>query len=139
MAKSQNRFLIIPESPKPKSYFRPKELACKCGCGANEFDPDFLVTLIAIREECGFSFPLSSAYRCPQHPIEARKDIKGAHCSGKAVDILCNGENALEVIRVALKHGVQRIGIQQKGGGRFIHLDGCTHEDGFPTPAIWSY
>ena len=53
--------------------------------------------------------------------------------------MLANGENALEIIRVAQKHGIQRIGIQQKGGGRFIHLDACTDEDGFPNPAIWSY
>ena len=123
---------------KKKGYFRPKELACKCGCNTNEFDDEFLVTLNVIREECGFSFPLSSAYRCPLHPIEARKETLGAHCSGKAVDILCTGESALEVIRVAQAHGINRIGVQQKGGGRFIHLDGCTAAEGFDS-AIWSY
>ena len=105
------------KSPKKESgFFKAKELTCKCGCNTTEFDLGFLATLNAIREECGFSFALSSAYRCPQHPIEA-----------------------LEIIRVAQKHGIQRIGIQQKGGGRFIHLDACTEEDGFPNPAIWSY
>jgi len=122
-----------------KNFFRPKELACKCGCGTSGFDLDFLATLNTIREECGFSFPLSSAYRCPQHPIEARKKSPGSHFSGKAVDVLCNGEKALEVIRVAQKHGIKRIGVQQKGGGRFIHLDGCTEDEGFTVPAFWSY
>ncbi len=128
------------KSPKTedKNYFKPKELACR-HTGDQGFDPDFLKTLNAIREECGFSFALSSAYRSPEHPIEARKEVKGAHTHGKAVDILASGENALEIIRVAQKHGIQRIGIQQKGGGRFIHLDACTEEDGFPCPAIWSY
>jgi zinc D-Ala-D-Ala carboxypeptidase len=74
MAKSPKK---ADEIPKPKNYFKPKELACKCGCGTNEFDPDFQVTLNAIREECGFAFPLSSAYRCPLHPIEARKEATG--------------------------------------------------------------
>tara|TARA_R110000822_G_scaffold13977_7_gene49289 strand:- start:2144 stop:2386 length:243 start_codon:yes stop_codon:yes gene_type:complete len=59
--------------------------------------------------------------------------------TGKAVDILASGEKALEIVRVAQKHGIQRIGIQQKGSGRFIHLDGCTEDDGFPCPAMWSY
>jgi hypothetical protein len=127
------------KSPKPQGYFKPKELTCKCGCNTVEFDLGFLATLNSIREECDFSFALSSAYRCPQHPIEARKEHFGAHTTGKAVDILCNGEKALEVIRVAQKHGIQRIGIQQKGGGRFIHLDACNADDGFPTPAMWSY
>ena len=133
------------KKPKEKTYFKAKELTCKCGCNTIEFDLGFLATLNAIREKCGFSFPISSAYRCPLHPIEARKervgarkDRVGAHTYGKAVDILCSGENALEVIRVAQAHGIKRIGVQQKGGGRFIHLDACTEEEGFP-PAIWSY
>ena len=122
---------------EPKNYFKPKELACR-HTGKEGFDEDFLKTLNAIREECGFSFALSSAYRAPEHPIEARKQRLGAHTTGKAVDILANGERALEIIRVAQKHGIQRIGVQQKGGGRFIHIDACTEEEGFP-PAIWSY
>ena len=123
---------------KGKVYFKPEELACKCGCNSNEFDGDFLETLCVIRESCGFAFPLSSAYRCPLHPIEARKEDVGAHCYGKAVDILCSGESALEVIRVALANGINRIGVNQKGSGRFIHLDGCTVEEGF-NAGIWSY
>jgi len=126
------------KKPKEKTYFKAKELTCKCGCNTVEFDLGFLATLNAIREECGFSFPLSSAYRCPLHPIESRKQRLGAHTTGKAVDVLCSGVNALEVIRVAQKHGIERIGVQQKGGGRFIHIDACTEEEGFP-PAIWSY
>ena len=128
------------KSPKieDKNYFKPKELACR-HTGKESFDEDFLKTLNAIREECGFSFALSSAYRSPEHPIEARKEVLGAHCTGKAVDILASGEKALEIVRVAQKHGIQRIGIQQKGSGRFIHLDGCTEDDGFPCPAMWSY
>jgi zinc D-Ala-D-Ala carboxypeptidase len=139
MAKSPKKDKKITAPELPKNYFKPKELACKCGCGTNEFDPDFQVTLNAIREECGFALPLSSAYRCPLHPIEARKEVAGAHTTGKACDVLCSAEKALEVIRVALKHGIKRIGVQQKGGGRFIHLDGCTQEEGFPSPALWSY
>jgi len=36
-----------------------------------------------------------------------------------------------------MKHGVKRIGVNQKGKGRFIHLDMA--EEAFPSPAIWSY
>jgi len=127
-----------PPKTEDKNYFNPKELACR-HTGKEGFDEEFLNTLNAIREECGFSFALSSAYRSPEHPIEARKEVLGAHTTGKAVDILASGEKALEIVRVAQKHGIQRIGIQQKGSGRFIHLDGCTEDDGFPCPAMWSY
>lgn len=123
---------------KTTTYFKNKELACKCGCGTNEFDPDFLKTLIKIRKKAGFPFALSSAYRCPNHPIEARKERSGAHTTGKAVDILCSREKALEVVTIALSEGLTRIGVQQKGQNRFIHIDACTEEDGFP-PSIWSY
>jgi len=119
-------------------YFTAKELTCKCGCNTLEFDLTFLETLNKIREECNFPFVVSSAYRCPNHPVEARKVKPGAHSTGKAVDILCSGEDALEVIRVAQANGIKRIGVQQKGSGRFIHLDACTEKDGYPT-AIWSY
>jgi len=53
--------------------------------------------------------------------------------------VLCSGKEALEVIRVAQKHGIKRIGVQQKGNGRFIHLDSCTEAEGFSSPAMWSY
>ena len=118
-------------------YFTEDELKCT-HCGKGGMDADFMVKIETLREQLGFPFPVNSAYRCPEHPIEARKERLGAHTYGKAVDILANGENALEIIRVAQKHGIKRIGVQQKGGGRFIHLDVCTEEEGFP-PAIWSY
>lgn len=123
-----------------KNYFKPKELACKCGCNVNNFDSEFLLKLNAIREECGFAFVLTSAYRCKNHPTEARKVRPGSHFTGKAADIRCSGAKSLEVIRVALKHGIERIGVQQKSGSqKFIHLDGCTKEEGFSSPYIWSY
>jgi len=124
------------EAEKPVVYFRPKELTCKCGCQTNEFDADFLALLRKIRIECDFPFPLTSAYRCPKHPDEAGKTVVGAHAQGKAVDVLCSGERALKLIEVALKHGIQRIGVSQKGKSRFIHLD--DGED-LPKPALWSY
>ena len=66
------------------------------------FDEDFLKTLNAIREECGFPFTITSGYRSPEHPIEARKirlgKPAGAHSTGKAVDIAVKGEKAIKLI-----------------------------------------
>lgn len=122
------------------NYFSADELKCKCGCDGVNFDLGFLSTINAIRHEAGFSFVVTSAYRCPNHPIEARKpNGPGAHSTGQAIDISCDGERALEVIRLAQKHGIKRIGVQQKGSGRFIHLDSCTSAQGFSSPWIWSY
>ena len=128
------------EIKEQKNYFSAKELGCKCGCNTNNFDSEFLLKLNAIREECGFSFVLTSAYRCKNHPIEARKTRPGSHNAGKAVDVRCSGEKALDVLRVALKHGIERIGVQQKAGSqKFVHLDACNNDEGFSCPYIWSY
>lgn len=117
-------------------YFTDDELRCKCGCEAYFFDQDARIALNNIREECGFPFIISSACRCADHPLERAKTATGAHSYGKAVDVLVSGQNALTVLSVALAHGVKRIGVNQKGSSRFIHLDWC---DELPSPAIWSY
>jgi uncharacterized protein YcbK (DUF882 family) len=116
-------------------YFTPDELKCQ-HCGAHGIDTEFVDLLDSIRAEAGFAFPITSGYRCPDHPIEARKAVPGAHATGKAVDIGVSGDRALRVIELALSAGIERIGVNQKGSGRFIHLDVCTDKT---TPAIWSY
>jgi len=118
-----------------KSYFTDAELSCSC-CGAYNFAPEFLYILNVIREECGFPLPVTSGYRCPKHPVEARKRRSGAHSRGLAVDIGVRGERAHRLVEAALRQGVPRIGIQQKGEGRFIHLD---IDSSMPNPTIWSY
>jgi uncharacterized protein YcbK (DUF882 family) len=118
------------------SYFTKEELSCQ-HCGAYKFDEEFLKVLNNIREECGFAFVISSGYRCVEHPIEASKSRVGTHTTGCAVDIAVSGDKALKVLEVAIKHGIKRIGVNQKGKGRFIHLD--IAEETFTSPAIWSY
>jgi uncharacterized protein YcbK (DUF882 family) len=82
---------------------------------------------------------VTSAYRHPTHPIEARKKKPGAHASGHAIDISVRGDRAHRLIEVALKYGMTGIGVAQKGGSRFIHMDDLTAENGFPRPTVWSY
>jgi len=118
------------------SYFTKAEVSCQ-HCGAYRCDEEFLKVLNNIREACSFPFVISSGYRCVDHPIEASKSRVGAHTTGCAVDIAVRGDKALKVLAVAIKHGVKRIGVNQKGKGRFIHLDMA--EEAFPSPAIWSY
>lgn len=118
-----------------KSYFTDAELSCSC-CGVYHFSPEFLYILNVIREQCGFPLPVTSGYRCDKHPVEARKTHRGAHNRGLAVDIGVSHERAHRLLEVALEQGVPRIGINQKGEGRFIHLD---IDPSLPTPTIWSY
>ena len=118
-------------------YFTEDELKCR-HTGECKMDEDFMKVLDEIREECGFAFVITSGYRSPKHPIEAKKSRPGAHASGKAVDILVHMEQAYKVVEVALRFGIKRIGVSQKGdvGARFIHLD---MDETRASPRIWSY
>lgn len=123
----------------PWKNFKFSELACKCGkCDSKgqEMDAAFMEKIQKLRDEYGFPLTVSSAYRCPQHPAERRKASPGEHTTGMAIDIACDYNRAHEILTAACKIGFLRIGINQKGNGRFIHL-GDSKE--FPNPTIWSY
>ena len=120
-------------------YFSFDEMKCKCGCDQAPMDQEFMVLLDNIRESLAKPLIISSGYRCPNHPIEAKKAKPGAHATGKAADIAVAGVDAQRVLLAAMLLDVNRLGVQQKGTGRFIHVDTCTEEDGLPSPAIWSY
>ena len=118
-------------------YFTEDELKCK-HTGLCDMDWAFMQTVERIRERCGFPFKVSSAYRSPEHPIEAKKGSHRHHYSDKAMDILVNGEQAMTLVKIALEEGINRIGVAQKGdrASRFIHLD---MDNSRATPRIWSY
>ncbi|MGX5217838.1 D-Ala-D-Ala carboxypeptidase family metallohydrolase [Pseudomonas segetis] len=126
-------------SPWPN--FSLAELRCKCGrCDStgHEMDNEFMERLQRLRTAYGKPMLLSSAYRCPSHPVEAKKAAPGEHCTGKAVDVAIRGPQALHLLQLAIETGFTRIGVSQKGTTRFLHLG--TSEDGrFPSPALWSY
>lgn len=107
--------------------------------GENRMDIIFMRRLQKLRSEYGKSMVITSGYRHPTHPIEARKSQPGSHSSGRAADIRVKGKDALILITLALKHGFTGIGVQQKGGTRFIHLDDIPPGGRLYRPTIWSY
>ena len=119
-------------------YFTEEELVCR-HCNETGMDSAFMQKVDDLREKMGFSFPVNSAYRCPEHPIEARKASPGAHASGRAIDIGLRGEAAYKLVQGALEAGFTGIGVSQKGTTRFIHLDDLESSKGRPRPHIWSY
>ena len=120
-------------------YFSFDEMKCKCGCDQAPMDQEFMDLLDTIRESLAKPLIISSGYRCHNHPIEAKKAKPGAHATGKAADLAVSGVDAQRVLLAAMILEVNRLGVQQKGAGRFIHIDTCTEADGLPSPAIWSY
>lgn len=125
--------------------FSEQEMACQAtgDTGVKEILMDNLQEL---RNRVGVLY-VSSGYRSPEHPIEAAKMKAGTHTTGYAVDVLCSGGRAYEVLNAAINQGVwSGIGINQNGSfqSRFIHLD-CVPEEGLSgyehisRPTLWSY
>jgi uncharacterized protein YcbK (DUF882 family) len=95
--------------------------------------PEFMGRLQALRIVYGKPMHITSGFRCPDHPVEKAKTNPGAHSQGIAADIGISGAEAITLLRLALEANFTGIGVQQKGNGRFLHLDIREH------PAIWSY
>jgi zinc D-Ala-D-Ala carboxypeptidase len=97
---------------------------------------DLMDKLETIRVWYGEPMYVTSAYRSPAHPIEARKLTPGQH-SVAAIDFRVPTEDCHEVVRYAFDLGFTGIGINLKGptSKRFIHLDKRCGA----SPRIWSY
>ena len=121
-------------------YFKATEFMCS-HTGIEKMDQNFIDKLNALREAYGKPMTVSSGFRDSTHPVEAmKKDPKGgAHVSGKAADILIEREEAFKMVSLAFMLNFTGIGINQKGGARFIHLDTIESSPVRPRPTIWSY
>lgn len=129
-------------SDSPWAHFTYAELRCRCGlCNSTgrEMNPIFMDLVQRLRELYGHPMPLSSAYRCPRHASEVNKAVPGEHCDGLAIDVLCSGGQALKLLELALTLGFTRIGVNQKGAARFLHLGLAPAGGRLPSPTIWSY
>lgn len=124
-------------------YFKLSEFACKggtCCGGRNLIDHAFVAELDELRHRCGFPFVISSGYRCPIHNSRVSSTGQsGPHTTGKAADIAVSHANAHKLLKLALDMNFTGIGVQQKGGSRFIHIDNLPNSAGQPRPTVWSY
>jgi len=119
--------------------FSEAELACKCGCGMLP-ERDFMDRVQNLRNSLGKPMIVTSAARCPEHNSRvSRTGRTGPHTTGRAIDIGIEGAYALKLVELALAHGFTGIGVNQKGAGRFIHIDDLKFAPGRPRPWIWSY
>lgn len=99
-------------------------------------DENLLSMLDDLREAYGHPIKLTSTYRSPDHPIEAKKSKPGEHAYGAAVDIACvGGEATYKLVKAAIDVGFTRIGISRKNN--FVHV-GIGYPDA-PPITIWTY
>ena len=102
----------------------------------DKMDRALLIMLDNLREVYGYPIKLTSTYRSPEHPIEARKAKPGEHAHGAAVDIACvGGEATYKLVKAAIEVGFTRIGISRKNN--FVHVG--VGYDGAPPVTIWTY
>tara|TARA_R110002012_G_scaffold196006_2_gene364279 strand:- start:472 stop:906 length:435 start_codon:yes stop_codon:yes gene_type:complete len=124
-------------------YFTVNELECR-GTGECHMQEDFMSMLVNIRREIDRPLIVSSGYRSPAHNARIGGAANSPHIHGRAVDIVCMGTVAYNLIRISLKHGMTGIGVSQKGPAenRFIHIDNIAkgqQELLGPRPWVWSY
>lgn len=118
--------------------FKRSEFACK-GSGECRMDPAFMDKLQALRIEYGKPMVVSSGYRSPDYnSAVSDTGVDGPHTTGRAVDVLVRGSDAVQLLGLALRHGFTGVGVSQKGNSRFLHLD-MAPADKYPRPMIWSY
>jgi uncharacterized protein YcbK (DUF882 family) len=102
----------------------------------DKMDPVLLAMLDDLREAYGYPIKLTSTYRSPEHPIEAKKSKPGEHAYGAAVDIACvGGEATFKLVKAAIDVGFTRIGISRKNN--FVHV-GIGYPEA-PETTIWTY
>lgn len=119
-------------------HFTPKELACRA-TGRLVIDAAFLDRLEALRAAVGHPLIITSGYRTPEHNRQvSTTGDDGPHTQGQAADVAIDGAQAWALVQHAMALGFTGIGVNQKGVGRYVHVDDLTAPL-FPRPRIWSY
>jgi uncharacterized protein YcbK (DUF882 family) len=101
-------------------HFKSAELRCR-HCGREGVQRELLDVLDALRVKAG-AIKVNSAYRCPKHPIEARKLKPGFHARGLAADLVPRAMSLrafYDVVRAEPR--IKGIGVDRAAG--YIHVD----------------
>jgi len=134
-----DRFRSTASQPSGWRYFTRAEFACR-HCGRNLIADEFVTLLDELRHQAGFPLTVSSGYRCPVYNNQvSTTGYDGPHTTGHAADLTLSRHRAWDVLRFAPDLGFTGIGVQQKGGGRYLHLDTLTEPGHAPRPTVWSY
>ena len=91
--------------------------------GAHQMNVDVMDKIQQLRDYMNQPLKLTSAYRCPEHPVESAKTVPGQHSKGLAVDIhVTSGAMAAKIIAYAITHlDVKGFAYSKQSG--FVHLD----------------
>lgn len=112
-------------------HFQAAEFFCK-HCGAHGAKQELAEALEKLRALIGKPIHINSGYRCPKHPMEARKKVPGKHSEGIAADIRVSGFTPRRLYEIAQQVPEFR-GFGVDDGGGYLHVD--LRE----VPARWCY
>lgn len=120
-------------------HFLSSELTCKCGCVMLP-KLGFMEMIETLRLAYGKPLKVTSAARCPDHNAKVSATGRtGPHVTGRAIDFAIDRTEAFHLASLAFASGFTGIGFQQKGQGRFLHVDDLPNAPGQPRPTIWTY
>ena len=124
---SHNTWRIVSE------HFTPDEFECKCGCGLENMDDEFLLLIFEARQIADTPYWITSGCRCPDHNRAAGGLPDSAHLEGLAADIyVLDAAKRYKIVTALLQVGLDRIGI----GPDFVHVDA---DPAKPPGSIWTY
>ena len=109
--------------------FLYSEFTCKCGCGFNVIQLEFVRRLQMIRTLIRRPLTVVSGCRCIRHNRRVGGAKKSRHLRGIAVDVRAIGLTPKQIARIARSLGFGGIWI----GKTFVHLDFRS------TPCEWNY
>jgi uncharacterized protein YcbK (DUF882 family) len=110
-----------------------------------EMDEGFMDRIVILRQRAGFSWPVTSGYRCPGHDAKvggSERRGAGPHTMGRALDVAVHGERAFILLGIVIVGGMTGIGARQRGevAGRYLHIDNLKAEEfGGARPIVWTY
>lgn len=112
--------------------FRRSEFACKCGCGADYINKDFVELLQIIRDYIDDTMIITSGVRCIDYNARQKNSSPTSkHLIGIAADIaIPDSHTRYLIISKAIELGIIGIGV----GKNFVHLD--YRRSG---PRLWTY
>jgi zinc D-Ala-D-Ala carboxypeptidase len=116
---------------KEKEFFKFREhLSCKCGCGLNNTQDDFLNKLYFAQTISGIQYTIDSGCRCPKHNVDIGGAPDSASLLGVHADIgYKTSFDCFLIFKGLIEAGFERLRLYRL----HIHVD--QHPD-YPIPSI---
>jgi uncharacterized protein YcbK (DUF882 family) len=113
--------------------FKREEFLCQ-HCQSDGIKEELVAKIQQLRTKYGKPMRITSGYRCPQHPIEARKAAPGAHALGLAADIGVEGAEAHRILQLAFEMGFTGVGYNKRVvAGLFTWISGMVNSPARPS------